>query len=61
VLVITGSDDFVAGDAAVREITAGPPDARLVVLEGSAHFSFAEGGTSSHFAAAVAEFLDPDG
>jgi pimeloyl-ACP methyl ester carboxylesterase len=61
VLVITGSDDFVAGEAAAREVTAGLPDARLAVLEDSAHFSFAENGTRSRFADAVAEFLDPDG
>jgi proline iminopeptidase len=58
-LVITGERDFVGSPDAAGEIAEGLPDATLVVLQGSAHFSFVESKTSRRFADAVLDFLDP--
>jgi proline iminopeptidase len=59
-LVITGADDFVAGEEAAREVVAGLGDARLAVLPDSGHFSFAESNTAARFGESVVGFLDEE-
>lgn len=56
-LVITGERDFVGTPDAAEEIASGLPDATLVVLPGSGHFSFVESGGRRPFAEAVLDFL----
>ena len=54
-LVVAGEDDFVCGPASARELEAGIPDARLVLLPDCGHWVFFE--HPERFAAAVSAFL----
>ena len=55
-LVITGLEDFITGPVCAREIAAGIPDARLVILPDTGHFIFHE--SPAEFRRHVARFLN---
>ena len=54
-LVIAGEQDFICGPVSARELVAGIPDSRLVLLPDAGHWVFFE--ESERFGAAVREFL----
>jgi len=54
-LVIAGEQDFICGPVSAREVAAGIPDSRLVLLPDAGHWVFFE--ESERFGAAVREFL----
>jgi len=54
-LVIAGEQDFICGPASARELSAGIPDSRLVLLADAGHWVFFE--ESERFAAAMRQFL----
>ena len=56
VLVLAGGSDRICPPAAAEAIAAGAPQAELVILQNSGHFTFVE--ENERYIAAVAGFLD---